>query len=415
MIGKQTNSNMYLSEPVNYEMPERGRFGYLHAHRFLLRSGLSIANAFAWIFVFQYSFVLTWDIPQALIATIVMYSLSQAITILLTPLSAAHLRRGVKHSIVYGVLLAAAAYIYLGATLGDVFMGSPAGWGIAIFALLMGSYRALYWVPYQLRASTTEHERSRLPIVYEVLVALMPAFAGITMATVTFPHLRLLFGSAVLLVVSLVPLVAMRDLPERFSWHYTETFRQLFRRTHSRLLNASFAGGLQSTVLFLVWPISVFLIVGSDYKTLGAILSATFLAILLLRYVYRKFARRMRFEQSVPVQVVLSFSGWVMRIFVGTPVGVFLADSYASAGAPRSTHSIDAPVFEQSADNGSFVDEYTALKEMGLALGRILACFIFGALLLWTTLPMAFAGMLILAGIASALSIIMERSVVPGF
>lgn len=400
-------------EMENRLAPRRGRFGYLHAHRFLLRSGLSIANAFAWIFVFQYYFVQIGDISRALIGTLAMYALSQIVTLVLTPFASAHLRRGVKHSIVYGVVLASAAYIYLGATLADSFNGNPAGWGIVVFALLLGAYRALYFVPYELRASTDNHERSRLPIVYEALIALMPAFAGITMATIQFAHLRLLFGSAVILIISLVPIMAVRDVMEKFSWRYAETYRQLFKGARRRILKASLSGGLQGAVLFLVWPISVFLIVGSDYQTLGAILSATFLAVLLLRYLYRKFARKAELEQSVFVQVVFSFSGWVMRLFVGSPAGVFLADSYSHASSPRSSHSIDALAFEQSADNGSFIDEYTALKEMGLAIGRISACVIFAALLLWTTLPIAFASMLILAGIASAVSIIMERPVAP--
>ena len=413
---------MSFSKPANQQiMPERRqfdlahhrRFGFLHAHRFLLRTGLGIANAFAWIFVFQYFFSQTGEIKNALLGTVLMYAFSQVATILLTPLSAGHLRRGVRNSILYGVIVASTAYIYLGATLADSFNGNPAGWGIAIFALLLGAYRALYWVPYQLRASTDGHDRSRLPTVYEILIALMPAFAGITMATVEFAHLRLLFGSAILIAVSLVPIMALKDIFEKFSWHYTETFQQLFRARHRRILGASLTSGLQGMVLFLIWPISVFLIVGSDYKTLGAILSATFLAILLLRYLYRKFSQKMQFEQSILVQVAFSVSGWAMRLFVGTPVGVFLADSYSHASTSRTTHSIDALAFEQSADNGSFIDEYTALKEMGLAIGRIGACAIFALLLLWTTLPIAFASMLILAGIASVVSIIMERPIVP--
>ena len=403
---------MPSSESTNIVLPERRRFGYLHAHRFLLRAGLGLANAFAWIFVFQYFFSQTGLIKNALLGTILMYAFSQVATVLLTPLSAGHLRRGVRNSILWGAIMASTAYIYLGATLADTFNGNPAGWGIAIFALLLGAYRALYWVPYQLRASVDGHDRSRLPIVYEVLIALMPAFAGITMATVPDAHLRLLFGSAVLIGVSLVPIVALKDIYEKFSWHYVGSFQQLFKSRNRRILGASLGGGLQGMVLFLIWPISVFLIVGSDYKTLGAILSATFLAILLLRYLYRKFARKMQFEQSILVQVVFSVSGWAMRLFVGSPVGVVLADSYSHTSAPRSSHSIDALAFEQSADQGSFVDELTALKEMGLAIGRIGACAIFALLLVRTTLGIAFASMLILAGIASAVSIIMERPVV---
>ncbi|MDO8522181.1 MAG: hypothetical protein Q7S08_02750, partial [bacterium] len=342
------------------------RFGFLHVHRFLFRTGLSIANTFAWIFVFQYFALLTRTIPDALVATLAMYCVGQAVTVLLTPVSAAHLRRGSKHSLVFGALLAGGAYITLGATLYGVIDGEPVGWGIAVFAILLGAYRALYWIPYQLRRAgrspdftsglltpTEAHGRARLPVVYELLIALMPAFAGITMAVIPYAPLRLLFGSAVLIGMSLVPVLAIREYFERFAWDYKETFRQLFKRSNRRSLSASVSGGLQGTVLFLVWPISVFFIVGSDYKMLGAILSATFIAILLLRYAYRHLATRMKFERSVPVGVAFYVSGWLIRLFVGSPVGVILADSYSHISSPRSSHSIDAPAFEQSADNGS--------------------------------------------------------------
>ena len=373
-----------------------------------------MANTFVWIFVFQYFTVFAKSITDALIATLVMYAMGQAITILLTPVAASHLRRGTKHSLIFGALLAGAAYVALGATLNNTLSGDPTGWGIALFAVLLGAYRALYWIPYQLQASVEGHGRSRLPVVYEVLVALMPAFAGITMAVVPYAPLRLLFGSAVLIGMSLVPVTTIREYFEKFAWDYKETFRQLFKSSNRRLFTASLGGGLQGMVLFLVWPISVFFIVGSDYKTLGVILSATFIAILLLRYAYRRFARHIKVERSVPVSVAFSVSGWLIRLFVGSPVGVILADSYSHVSSPRSSHSIDTLTFEQSADNGSFIDEYTALKEMGLAIGRIGACVILGVLLLWTTLPVAFALMLILAGIASAVAIIMERPVVQG-
>src|SRR3989344_8736838 len=136
------------------------RFGFLHVHRFLFRAGLSIANTFAWIFVFQYFTVFAKSITDALIATLAMYAMGQAITILLTPIAASHLRRGTKHSLIFGALLAGAAYVSLGATLNNTFNGEPVGWGIAVFAILLGAYRALYWIPYQLQASTEVHGRS---------------------------------------------------------------------------------------------------------------------------------------------------------------------------------------------------------------------------------------------------------------
>src|SRR3990167_2922327 len=106
---------MQAPEGAGTELDTSARFGFFHAPSFLFRTGLSIANTFAWIFVFQYFAVMTRTIPDALIATLVMYAMGQAITILLTPVSASHLRRGTKHSLIFGVLLAGAAYISLGA------------------------------------------------------------------------------------------------------------------------------------------------------------------------------------------------------------------------------------------------------------------------------------------------------------
>ncbi|MDO8552138.1 MAG: hypothetical protein Q7S01_01260 [bacterium] len=397
------------------------RFGFLHIHRFVFRIGLSIANTFAWIFVLQYFINITSSLSRAFIAVFVMYAIGQVVTIILTPISAAHLRRGTRHSLFFGALVAGGAYITLGATLGGIFNGAsmglastpvdgPTGWGIAVFAILLGAYRAIYWVPYQLRSSTEEHGRSRLPLVYEALIALMPAFAGITMAVEPFAPLRLLFGSAVLLAVSLLPILPLKDYYERFSWNYGETFAQLLKPRNRRLLSSSFSGGLQGTVLFLIWPIYVFFLVGTNYKVLGAILSVTFFAVLLLRYAYRKLAHKVKFSQSVVVHIVFSMSGWVMRIFVGSPLGVVLADSYSHIGAPRTSHSIDTHTMEQTADNGSFIDEYTALKEIGLAIGRIGACAIAGLLFVLTTPPIALTGMLLIAGISAAVSVYMERT-----
>src|SRR3989344_3226230 len=123
----------------------------LHAHRFLLRAGLAIANVFAWVLVFNFFFSVSQSVPRALAGTLLLYVLSQAITIFLTPIAAAHLRFGSRRALVWGVVLAASAFVVLGATFAGFFSDSPVFWGVAAFAVLLGAYRALYSVPYQLR------------------------------------------------------------------------------------------------------------------------------------------------------------------------------------------------------------------------------------------------------------------------
>src|SRR3989344_7713112 len=92
-----------------------------HAHRFLLRTGLAIGNVFAWIFVFEYFALLSNSVPRALAGVLIVYALSQAITILATPLAASFLRRGTHSMLLWALTLAASAFIVLGATLGGFF------------------------------------------------------------------------------------------------------------------------------------------------------------------------------------------------------------------------------------------------------------------------------------------------------
>ena len=161
---------------------------------------------------------------SAFLTALLVYALSQVILMLATPLSAAHLRSGVKHSLIMGACLAALSFVVLGATLTGYF-SSPLGWGLVLFGIFLGAYRALYWIPYRLQATDVGAKQYAL---FELLIALMPAFAGATLATVFLSSLRLLFGAAGLMVLSIVPVLFLRDFGERFQWGYAETFQKLF-------------------------------------------------------------------------------------------------------------------------------------------------------------------------------------------
>lgn len=381
----------------------------LEAHRFLLRTGLAIGNVFAWVFIFEYFLAITNDIPRALSAVVLVYALAQFVTMVLTPLSAMHLRRGAKHSLVWGVVLAASAFVWLGATFAGSLGQGQAVWGVAVFAILLGAYRALYWIPFQLTLATSLPKHFRMKGVYEIVIALMPLFAGLTLLSIPFAPVRLLFGAAALILLSSFPILRLPDIPERFSWPYVYTFKQLLRQKHRSLVGTSLLDGLQGAALFLVWPLAVFLIVGFSYMTLGLVLSLTLLSILVLRAVYKRLLGSLRTEGSTTVQAVFAVSGWIVRLAAGTPLGVIFADAYFYTTAPTRGTSADPFVFEQSTDRGSFVDEYTALKEIALALGRIGLCVVVAILVLTVPLPIAFGIALVLAAISSGAAVYLAR------
>lgn len=74
---------------------------------------------------------------------------------------------------------------------------------------------------------------------------------------------------------------------------------------------------------------------------------------------------------------VVALTPWLFRLVVAGPISVVLVDAYFYTTAPRR-FGVDPFVLEQSTDGGTLIDEYTALKELGLHAGR-LTTLLFGA------------------------------------
>ena len=383
----------------------------LHAHRFLLRAGLSMANLFAWVFLFEYFTALSGDLGRALAGTALLYALAQFITFVATPISAAHLRRGTKHSIIWGVVFAAAAFVVLGATLAGYGFASGengAVWGTAAFAVLFGTYRALYWVPYAL-AQTGIRPHLHMRAYLEVLIALIPLFAGITIASAGFGHIRLLFGASALIALSVIPAFFLADTREKFSWPYVYAFRQLWRYRNHGLVLRSMLDGLQGAALFLAWPLAIFLIVEGSYVTLGFVFSMTLLFILLFRRAYAWMLGAAGLRDSATLHTVVAVTGWIARLAAGTPVGIVVADVYSYTTQPERGVRADPFSHEHASDRGTFVDEYTALKEIALALGKIMFCVVIFLLAFIFDLPIVFAIALGIAAFASGVSAVIGK------
>jgi|SRR5665213_2260060 len=376
----------------------RPQVRFLHAHRTLLRTGLSLVGAFSWVFVFQYFLVFSQDVTKSLLASLVVYAFSQITLAVITPFSAAHLRHGIKRAMIFGACIAALSFAILGATLAGYF-NAPLGWGIMLFGVGLGAYRALYWIPYKLRSANLGGGQS---VLFELLIALMPAFAGATLTIVFLSPLRLLFGAAALMVLSILPVFFLEDVGERFSWGYAETFGYVFDAKYRSLSWRAALQGVENTALFLVWPLSVFLILDRSYVLFGFVMSASLLVLLAARSFYKELVHSGVSGGSLPVQVAFSMSGWVLRLVSGTPIAIVFADSYSYVSAPPGSPEFISR--EHASDAGSYLDEYTALQEIGTAFGRIAMCIFVGVMLWFLPLSLALAGALIIAAFAAGIS-----------
>ncbi len=292
---------------------------YLRTHRYLVRAASAILSVFLWIFIFQYFSAFT-TVGRALIQTLLLYALAQTIAILLIPFAMRRMRGGMRRGLVYGTLTLIAALVYSGVLLGGLFPN-----GTAMIGILLGAYGALYRVPYTIEhAVMGSQERSGL--FGEMLLAALPFLTGIAL-TRGIPAHTVFFESALLPLLALVPLFLVPNVHETFSWGYRETFGHLVAPENRGVLLRSLWQGISAALLFLAWPL-ILLFTTPSYLVLGAAFSATLFTVFLFRA------------------------------------------------------STRPAVVEQHADGGTYLDEYTSLKEMGLALGRLVLCFALVALVL---------------------------------
>jgi hypothetical protein len=382
----------------------------LSVHRYLFRLALATGNFFGWIVVFRVFYFYSADISSALAGTALLFCVAQGIAFILTPLSGAALRVGVRRALILGSLAAMISFGFLAQLfLSRIsFYPDVAFTLIAGFAIVSGIQRALYFVPYATAAALTESRAGHV-LVRELSLALVPLLGGYAITYIS-GGVGLLFAFAG--AVSLAAAIAVIEMPEiyeRFEWRYGETLGALFARSHRGALLVAVCDGLQGAALLLIWPLSAFVILGQSFLAFGFVMAATFIVAFAGRFGIRRILRWMRADRSPYILATIAFSSWVFRLSAGSPMQIIVADVYYHSAAQPRGRGVDVHAFDQWADNGHYVDEYTALKEMGLALGRILMCVIFALLALQFAPVIAFVACILVAAIAAAASVILSH------
>ena len=378
----------------------------LSIHRFLFRFAFAGANIFAWVFIFQYFYLVEPSIGLGLARTALLYALSHTVTCLATPYAARLLRKGSRRMSTAAIVIAAASFVILGAAFAGFWGAAYTAAALTAFSVGLGFYRALYWIPYELEVEATGKGRARLFV--EFVVGLAPLLAGLWIVTAALGPIPLLYAGAGLMLFSALPLLYLPDIYERFSWTYRETFGHFVEPANRTVVSHSILDGIAGAGLLHFWPLALFLITGWSYGMLGVVLTLTFFISILGRSFVRRSIRRSGLHTSALLKVVLAVTPWTFRAVVGTPLGAVLVDSYFHTTAPRR-YGVDPQAFEQTADAGSYVDEYTALKEMGLAVGRIFLCLIATLAAFLVSLPAAFIIVFFCAALASAATALSPR------
>ncbi len=369
----------------------------LYSSRILMRISLGSLNVFLPIFFYT-------QFNQSLEMVILIFATMYLLHMLFTPLATKLLSVwGMKVMIGLGMLFAilgvgslyfAPMYLQLSA---------------ALFTIFSAIYRALYWIPYHVDFAhmlSRAHRGRQLAFMRNVsgaLVIVAPIIGGVIITSMGFSYAFVY--AAVIMLLGLLPLAYVHNTYEKFSWDYIDTFTHLFNKVNRPILLAHAANGAQGMAVLVFWPLYVFTLLDERYTAVGIITSLTLIAVLVMRYVVGKLFDTWSEKRMLLVGVLFSTTGWMLKVFVSTPLQIFAADTYHQFGRTTNTLTFDATTYEQSADAGRYIDEYTALKEMAMNVGRLIMLAAVWALAATFGIKVAF----VLAAIVTLLMITLNK------
>lgn len=267
-------------------------------------------------------------------------------------------------------------------------------------------FRFFHWVPFLTDFSkfTKKGDRGRQTSAFGAVGSLV----GIIMPIVG-GWLIMVFGTPVLFVVItilyiavMIPYSMLPHTEERFSWNVRQTWNAFKKYVKTHVMVAHVALGGERLIGAFLWPIFIFEILEGNYFEVGALSGVITLAAVIINLFTGKFIDKAKKRDTlVGWGSVLYGIGWVIKIFVLTAFQIFIVDVYHRILYGIRQIPFDTATFEIAADEGSYVDEYTVLREMSIHFGRVVMAILILILLQF----LAFQWVFVFAAIASILMV----------
>ncbi len=270
-----------------------------------------------------------------------------------------------------------------------------ATWLIPLAVLLCAVHGIFYWLPYHVDLSkfTDKINRSRelglISMVDNITSLILPIIAGILIALLGFSSI---FSIAILLfLVSLFLYKRVPKVDERFIWSYKQTFKEIFRKEHRGLSLAFFGEGVESFIAGVIWPIFIFELLRGNFIQVGVITSLVILVALLIRVGLSFWIDKKRDSKKVlEWGTGLHSLGWIAKVFVTTASDIFFVGAYHEISKVIKNASWMTLRYETADAQGSYVDEFTILREVVLHSAHILVGIIILFMLYFLSLKWIF-------------------------
>ena len=353
----------------------------LYANRIIMLLGGSLTGLFFFIYIYE---------NLGGINGVLYYSLlSYGLMIITTPIGAMIMSKfGQRNSLIASLPFLTIFYL----ALIKLPVNPILYLHIALAAILI--YKSLYWVPFNTDFAIYSDKKTRgtavalLSSISYLISIVSPILSAIILINLNYTALF----SIVLIIngLSVIPLLALHDKKEEYSWTLGETFRQLFKKANRKMLWSYMADGAENMVGVVIWPIFLFQLLNGEYLSVGILSSVIMLISVFLQLLVGKSVDKGNSKSLLKIGSALYSIGWVVKIFVTTALQVFLASIYHNFALILLRTPFDAIMFEKNADKGSYVDEYTVLRELALGIGRLLMIVVLFLLLNIASLQLSF-------------------------
>ncbi len=314
---------------------------------------------------------------------------------------------GLRHSLRISVVIGALYYLLLyfldiaSRTRSWELGGNYLSFLLLFIILTLTIQRALYWVPLNtdMAKFTSKTNRAKQLSLLEsatlILGATMPLVAGWLLS---FYGYDLLFMIAIVVYfLSLIPLHYLPRTREKYTWTYKKTWQELFSKKRRSAMFAYMGDGAESVVGTIVWPIFIWELLDGDFFEVGLLSSLIVVVTIALQLLVGGYADKGGRTKMLHWGSSLYAIGWVVKIFIVTAFHIFIVSTYHNLMKIFARTPFDALSFEKAADEGHFVDEYTAIHEMAVNFGKSLMLILSMVLVYFFSLEWTF----ILAALAS--------------
>ncbi|MCF7907061.1 MFS transporter [Patescibacteria group bacterium] len=255
-------------------------------------------------------------------------------------------------------------------------------------------FRTLYWVPYHVEFArfTSGKYRGRQMAYLAILGYLIgvgaPLLAGLLLTQGSFEILFIL--AIAILMISVVPLKKLSHQEIKFDFSYKQTFKELFRKKYQRLRTAYFADGAQGLVGIIIWPIFIYQLLDGQYLAVGAVTALVVIGTVICQLMVGGYTDKVPKKKMMKLGSLIYATGWMAKMFVATALQIFVAGTFHSLGYIAFRTPFDAFSYEKFTDHGSYVDEYTVLREISSNFGRAAMGLVLLALVAIVGLKVAF-------------------------